>query len=125
MSKREINLMFAVAWGYVPILRFGLEGWARMTFGGVFLLALSIFLSLSYWDISQVLLGKYWPDVRDWLGGQRISTVRNTAVIAAGVLLLHGRLHLIPASERHGWHWWNAWLHPCERCRIVRKPKVK
>lgn len=35
---------------------------------------------------------------------------------------LQARYYLIPAEERAGWAWWNAWLHP-SRCYFSRFKK--
>lgn len=109
-----IVMLGMVARGYVPLLSIKMARWAVWVFVGVIILSLSTFFRQGYWDLAQYVTGARWDDVRAALGGQRISSVFNIGVIVACYAFLKARFLLLPEDEREGWHWWNAWHHPCK-----------
>lgn len=108
--------MFAVARGFLPLVKFGRE-FQSCAIKAIVLLSISYILRSGYWDVLQwVLPRENWVVVRDFFGGQNMSSAFNAIVVVAVYYLLSARYYLIPDDERAGWHWWNAFLHPSGSC---------
>ena len=116
-----MTLMVAV--GYVPLLLFPLQRWARWICWGVIMIMVIGALRQGYWDFLQYLAGDNWQALRTYLGGQKFSTVFNVGTILSCWIFLRARVYLVPKRDRAGWYWWNVWMHPCDRCRFGRKQK--
>lgn len=116
-------MLAMVGRGYVPILFMNLPRWVNWFVAGVLLLSFMSWLRSLYWDVGQALAGDHWLDVREFLGGQEFSTLFNVLGVLSCWALLVARKLLIPEPDQSEWHWWNAWLHPCQKCRFWRRKK--
>lgn len=119
-------LLVFVGFAYIPFVRLmAMARWALLILWGGIILGVSLWARGGYWDIGPHAAAENWAAIRDALGGQKFSAVFNIAGIAGAVVLLKARQLMIPRESRHGWYWWNAWLHPRRLCRVsIRKKKV-
>lgn len=119
VALAALAMMALVCRAFWPLVRIeGLGMFARSMIWGVVLVAASVVLRSTYWDVIQLLAADRWADLRRVLGGQSFSALFNLIVLAAGYFFLRARLALVPEGERDRWRWWTVWAHPGERCLI-------
>lgn len=110
---------------YAPIISRKLDCFSFYMVRGIATMALILLLRSGYWDILQWATGDNWEMIRDFFGGQKISTVFNVTLLFPVRDFMLARLELVSENERHLWRWWTVWAHPDEKCWINWKRRSK
>lgn len=109
---------------FMPLITKEIDNFGRYLMRGAIGVAAVMVMRLGWWDITQFVAGAHWPEIIEYVGGQRISAVFNLLMFWPIRDFLIARWYLIPEADRRHWRWWNAAFHPHKRClasRLTRK----
>lgn len=90
-----------VAKAYLPMIRNVDRPVAARLMWGVALMIFGIVFRSNYWANARLVLGDYWPAVREAMGGLNANTMSDFIILIGVYMVISAKLYAIPLPERN------------------------